>query len=88
MKRIRLLDVVRTPNGNLGVVEEVSGRDVSLVFKRAVREKVAWWSPKELTYLFNVSDMVDVLDTDTIKELIRLRKGERDESQRQMVSRA
>ena len=35
------------------------------------------FSNEELTYLFNVADMVDVLEDDTIKELIRLRKGER-----------
>lgn len=74
MKR---LDVVRTPKRNIGVVSEVSAnRQVSLVFRRGVQEKVAWWDPAELTFLFNVVDMVEVLDTDTIKELIRLRRKE------------
>lgn len=69
--------MVRTPKGNLGVVAEASAnRQVSLTFKRGVQEKVAWWDPAELTHLFNVADMVEVLETDTIKELIRLRRKE------------
>ena len=79
-RRYKMLDVVRTPRGNLGVVAAISVGDVELSFKNSrVQEKVAWWSPNELTYLFNVADMVDVLEDDTIKELIRLRKGERNE---------
>lgn len=79
MKRIRLLDVVRTPKGNLAVVNDIGmNGEVAITFKwNKVQERIAWWSPKELTYLFNVADMVDVLEDDTIKELIRLRKGER-----------
>ena len=76
MARLKELDVVRTPKGNLGVVDVSSGGNVSIVLGRRVDDTNAWWHPKELTYLFNVADMVDVLDTDTIKELIRLRKGE------------
>ena len=77
MKR---LDVVRTPKGNIGVVAEVSNagdRPFSLAFKsHRVQEKVAWWQDHEVKFLFNVADMVEVLDTDTIKELIRLRRKE------------
>ena len=78
-RRYKMLDVVRTPKGNLGVVNKISLGNLSLSFKRGVDDMNAWWGPKELTYLFNVADMVEVLDTDTIKELIRLRKGERNE---------
>ena len=74
-----MLDVVRTPRGNLGVVNKISLGNLSLSFKRGVNDMNAWWGPDELTYLFNVADMVEALDTDTIKELIRLRKGERNE---------
>ena len=75
------MDVVRTPNGNLAVVNERGTMgSVSLAFRSdKVQEKVAWWDPDELTCLFNVVEMVEVLGTDTIKELIRLRKGERNE---------
>ena len=81
MEKVRVLDVVRTPKGNLAVVNEISTmKEASLSFSNyGVQEHNAWWSPKELTYLFNVADMVDVLEDDTIKELIRLRKGERNE---------
>ena len=71
--------MVRTPRGNLGVVAAISAGDVELVLRTGARDKTAWWSPNELTYLFNVAEMVDVLEDDTIKELIRLRKGERNE---------
>ena len=76
MKR---LDVVRTPGGNIGVVKDKGTMgSVSLAFRSTrVQEKTAWWDPDELTRLFNVGEMVEVLDTETIKELIRLRKGER-----------
>ena len=81
MARLKELDVVRTPKGNLGVVNKAGGTlgEVALALKRGADDKSAWWSPNELTYLFNVAEMVEVLDTDTIKELIRLRKGERNE---------
>ena len=80
MERVKVLDVVRTPKGNIAVVNDVVAGEAALTYRNnRVMEHSAWWSPNELTYLFNVADMVEVLDTDTIKELIRLRKGERNE---------
>jgi len=75
---MKVLDVVRTPKGNIGVVENKSSTgSVSLAFKSSrVQEMSAWWDPDNLEFLFNVAEMVEVLDTDTIKELIRLRRKE------------
>ena len=68
------LDVVRTPGGNIGVARDSDRGQFALTFKsHRVQEKTAWWTADEVEYLFNVADMVEVLDTDTIKELIRLR---------------
>ena len=70
------LDVVRTPGGNIGVARDSDRGQFALTFKsHRVQEKTAWWRDAEVEFLFNVAEMVEALDTDTIKELIRLRKG-------------
>jgi hypothetical protein len=74
---MKVLDVVRTPGGNIGVVSKAERGQFAISFKTLrVKEKTAWWVDNEVEFLFNVADMVEVLDTDTIKELIRLRRKE------------
>ena len=75
----KVLDVVRTRGGEIGVVDKIGTprTSFSIVLHPIAVGKYAWYAPSDgVEYLFNVGEMVEALDTDTIKELIRLRKGE------------
>lgn len=61
-KKLRQFDVVRTSDGNLAMIEEVSKgmNDASLLYFDPIPlyVKWAWWRPDELDVLYNIGDMI------------------------------
>jgi hypothetical protein len=56
--KLKPLDVVRTKFGTVAVVAEVSNGRASLAFAKDTTQKIAWYSPEELTVIGNVINMV------------------------------
>lgn len=54
-------DIVKTPKGNLALVEEVSDNKVNINFLKGGNpdgEKNSWWVSKELTIITNVNTLL------------------------------
>ena len=55
---LKRLDVVRTKFGTFAVVAEVKRGEASLAFAKDTSQKIAWYSPDELTVIGNVIDLI------------------------------
>jgi len=56
--KLKPLDVVRTKFGTFAVVAEVNRGRASLAFAKNTSQKIAWYSPDELTLIGNVIDLI------------------------------
>ena len=57
--KLKPLDVVRTRFGTVAVVAEISHGRASLAFAKDTSQKIAWYSPDELTVIGNVINLVE-----------------------------
>jgi len=56
--KLKLLDIVKTKTGVIGVVAEKSGKQASLAFKNNYGGKWAWYEPDEVEVIGNVIDLL------------------------------
>jgi len=56
--KLKLLDIVKTKTGVMGVVAKKSGRNASLAFKNDYGGKIAWYEPDEVEVIGNVIDLL------------------------------